>query len=99
MLWCGLALLVAAGFAPLQAAQVADLSRDGNTDPEMGGSPYHTIVNGNRIYPGSNNSAEQRLKNAQEAAQRVSGQQPMYSGYGAAGLAASKRLEELLKKN
>ena len=29
MLWCGLALLVAAGFAPLQAAQVADLSRDG----------------------------------------------------------------------
>jgi hypothetical protein len=44
-------------------------------------------------------TAEQRLKNAQEAAQRVSGQQPMYSGYGAAGLAATKRLEELLKKN
>ena len=43
--------------------QSTDLSRDGNTDPEMGGSPYHTIVNGNLIYPGSNNSAEQRLKN------------------------------------
>lgn len=42
---------------------------------------------------------QQRLKNAQEAAQRVNGQQPMYSGYGAAGLAATKRLEELLKKN
>lgn len=43
-------------------------------------------------------TAEQRLKNAQEAGQRVNGQQ-MYSGYGAAGLAASKRLEELLKQN
>lgn len=42
---------------------------------------------------------QQRLKNAQEAAHRVNGQQPMYSGYGAAGLAATKRLEELLKKN
>jgi hypothetical protein len=40
-----------------------DQSRDGNTDPEMGGSIYHTIVNGNVMYPGSNNSAEQRLKN------------------------------------
>lgn len=44
-------------------------------------------------------TAEQRLKNAQEAGQRVNGQQQPYSGYGAAGLAASKRLEELLKQN
>lgn len=44
-------------------------------------------------------TAEQRLKNAQEAGQRVNGQQQPYSGYGEYGLAASKRLEELLKQN
>jgi hypothetical protein len=42
---------------------------------------------------------QQRLKNAQEAGQRVNGQQQPYSGYGEYGLAASKRLEELLKQN
>ena len=42
---------------------------------------------------------QQRLKNAQEAGQRVNGQQQPYSGYGEYGLAASRRLEELLKQN
>lgn len=44
-------------------------------------------------------TAEQRLKNAQEAGQRAATPQQQYSGYGAVGLAASKRLEELLKQN
>lgn len=44
-------------------------------------------------------TAEQRLKNAQEAGQRVNGQQQPYSGYGAAGLEANRRLAELLKQN
>ena len=42
---------------------------------------------------------QQRLKNAQEAGQRAATPQQQYSGYGAVGLAASKRLEELLKQN
>lgn len=42
---------------------------------------------------------QQRLKNAQEAGQRAATPQQPYSGYGAVGLAASKRLEELLKQN
>ena len=44
-------------------------------------------------------TAEQRLKNAQEAGQRNGTQQQPYSGYGEYGLAASRRLEELLKQN
>ena len=44
-------------------------------------------------------TAEQRLKNAQEAGQRNGAQQQPYSGYGEYGLAASRRLEELLKNN
>ena len=44
-------------------------------------------------------TAEQRLKNAQEAGQRNGAQQQPYSGYGEYGLAASRRLEELLKQN
>ena len=43
---------------------------------------------------------QQRLKNAQEAGQRNGAQQQQpYSGYGEYGLAASRRLEELLKQN
>ena len=42
---------------------------------------------------------QQRLKNAQEAGQRNGAQQQPYSGYGEYGLAASRRLEELLKQN
>lgn len=42
---------------------------------------------------------QQRLKNAQEAGQRNGAQQQPYSGYGEYGLAASRRLEELLKNN
>jgi hypothetical protein len=43
---------------------------------------------------------QQRLKNAQEAGQRAaSPQQQQYSGYGAAGLEANRRLAELLKQN
>ena len=42
---------------------------------------------------------QQRLKNAQEAGQRNGAQQQPYSGYGEYGLAASRRLEELLHQN
>lgn len=44
-------------------------------------------------------TAEQRLKNAQEAGQRAATPQQQYSGYGAAGLEANRRLAELLKQN